>query len=93
MKQKKQPKYLGDIVIVIVKVELQSGVIVLPQDHRQHHMQPAEVVGIGSTCSLKDDLKVGELVIVDLHLGTRIKLDGKEAIVYDTEDIKGKFES
>jgi hypothetical protein len=40
MKQKKQPKYLGDIVIVIVKVELQSGAIVLPQDHRQHHMQP-----------------------------------------------------
>ena len=93
MKQKKQPKYLGDIVIVSVKVEQQSGAIVLPQEHRQHHIQLAEVVGIGSKCSLKDDLKVGDIVYANLHLGTRIKLDGKEAIVYDTEDIHGKLEA
>ena len=91
----KKSKYtvLGNVVVVIVKEEKLSGSLVLPQEHRQSNMQFGEVVGIGSTCDWKDELAIGDTVSINLHLGTRLKLDGKDCIVYDSEDIHGKIEA
>lgn len=79
-------KYLGDIVVVVLaaKRERKSGII-LPEVSQSDRIVEATVVATGSKCKLP--VKPGDTVMVDSYLGTRRKMDNKDVVVYDSEDI------
>lgn len=82
--------YLKDVVIVIPDTpQFGNTLIVLPEEHQVHHIQHGTVMALGKKC--KADLKVGDKVIIDLYVGTRIVFDGITHIVYDSSDIRGKI--
>lgn len=83
-------KWLKDVVVVKFHDNGYDGNLVLPIDikHTEKYCQ-AEVIAIGSKFRFKDDVKVGDYVIVDSWLGTRRTYDKiGEAVTFDGEDIQ-----
>ena len=87
-------KPLGDKVIVeILKAEDKTkGGIILP-DTAKEKPQEAKVIAVGSGKTLENgkviapDVKVGDIVIFGKYSGSEVKVDDKEYLIIDSDDI------
>ncbi|HEY9765697.1 MAG TPA: co-chaperone GroES [Chroococcales cyanobacterium] len=86
---------LGDRVVVkVVKQEMTSGGIVLP-DTAQEKPQLGEVIAVGTGRLMdngnraKMEVGAGNKVLFAKYAGTEIKLDGEEYLVISEKDILG----
>ncbi|HBN08689.1 MAG TPA: co-chaperone GroES [Cyanobacteria bacterium UBA8530] len=86
---------LGDRVVVkVVKQEMTSGGIVLP-DTAQEKPQLGEVIAVGTGRLMdngnraKMEVEAGNKVLFAKYAGTEIKLDGEEYLVISEKDILG----
>lgn len=87
-------KPLGDKVIVEVlsAEEKTKGGIILP-DTAKEKPQEAKVIAVGSGKTLENgkvvapDVKVGDIVIFGKYSGSEIKVDDKEYLIIDADDI------
>lgn len=87
-------KPLGDKVIVEVlsAEEKTKGGIILP-DTAKEKPQEAKVIAVGSGKTLENgkvvapDVKVGDIVIFGKYSGSEVKVDDKEYLIIDADDI------
>ena len=87
-------KPLGDKVIVEVldAKEKSSGGIILP-DNAQEKPQEAKVLAVGSGKTLGNgkvvppELKAGDTVLFGKYSGNEVKLDGKEFLIIQQDDV------
>ena len=87
-------KPLGDKVIVEVlgAKDRTKGGIVLP-DSAQEKPQEAKVLAVGSGKVLKNgkivppELKTGDTVLFGKYSGNEVKLDGKEFLIIQQDDV------
>ena len=87
-------KPLGDKVIVEVlsAEEKTKGGIILP-DTAKEKPQEAKVIAVGSGKTLENgkvvapDVKAGDIVIFGKYSGSEVKVDGKEYLIIDVDDI------
>jgi chaperonin GroES len=87
-------KPLGDKVIVEVlsAEEKTKGGIILP-DTAKEKPQEAKVIAVGSGKVLDNgktvapDVKAGDIVIFGKYSGSEVKVDGKEYLIIDADDI------
>lgn len=86
---------LGDRVVVkVVKNEMTSGGIVLP-DTAQEKPQLGEVIAVGNGRVLdngersKMEVEAGNKILFAKYAGTEVKLDGEEFLVISEKDILG----
>lgn len=89
---------LGDRVVVkVVKNEMTSGGIVLP-DTAQEKPQLGEVIAVGNGRLLdsgeraKMEVQTGNKILFAKYAGTEVKLDGEEYLVISEKDILGIVE-
>ncbi len=78
---------LGERVLVErteVENKTASGIII--PDNAKEKPQTAKVVAIGSKV---EDVKVNDTIVFEQYRGTEIKLDGKEYIILNIENILG----
>jgi len=89
-------KPLGDKVIVEVlsAEEKTKGGIILP-DTAKEKPQEAKVIAVGSGKVLDNgktvapDVKAGDIIIFGKYSGSEVKVDGKEYLIIDADDILG----
>lgn len=87
-------KPLGEKVIVeILKAEDKTkGGIILP-DTAKEKPQEAKVIAVGSGKTLENgkvvapDVKAGDIVIFGKYSGSEVKVDDKEYLIIDADDI------
>lgn len=87
-------KPLGDKVIVEVlsAEEKTKGGIILP-DTAKEKPQEAKVIAVGSGKTLENgkvvapDAKVGDIVIFGKYSGSEVKVDDREYLIIDADDI------
>ncbi|OGX29951.1 MAG: co-chaperone GroES [Omnitrophica WOR_2 bacterium RIFCSPLOWO2_12_FULL_51_24] len=87
-------KPLGDKVIVEVlsAEEKTKGGIILP-DTAKEKPQEAKVIAVGSGKTLENgkvvapDVKAGDIVIFGKYSGSEVKVDDKEYLIIDADDI------
>ena len=87
-------KPLGDKVIVEVlnAKEKSSGGIILP-DNAQEKPQEAKVLAVGSGKTLGNgkvvppELKAGDTILFGKYSGNEVKLDGKEFLIIQQDDV------
>ncbi|MFA5094635.1 MAG: co-chaperone GroES [Candidatus Omnitrophota bacterium] len=87
-------KPLGDKVIVEVlsAEEKTKGGIILP-DTAKEKPQEAKVIAVGSGKVLDNgktvapEVKTGDIVIFGKYSGSEVKVDGKEYLIIDSDDI------
>lgn len=87
-------KPLGDKVIVEVlsAEEKTKGGIILP-DTAKEKPQEAKVIAVGSGKTLENgkvvapDVKSGDIVIFGKYSGSEVKVDDKEYLIIDADDI------
>ena len=87
-------KPLGDKVIVEVlsAEEKTKGGIILP-DTAKEKPQEAKVIAVGSGKVLDNgktvapDVKAGDIIIFGKYSGSEVKVDGKEYLIIDADDI------
>ena len=87
-------KPLGDKVIVEVlsAEEKTKGGIILP-DTAKEKPQEAKVIAVGSGKTLESgkvvapDVKAGDIVIFGKYSGSEVKVDDKEYLIIDADDI------
>ena len=87
-------KPLGDKVIVEVlsAEEKTKGGIILP-DTAKEKPQEAKVIAVGSGKILENgkvvapDVKAGDIVIFGKYSGSEVKVDDKEYLIIDADDI------
>ncbi len=87
-------KPLGDKVIVEVlsAEEKTKGGIILP-DTAKEKPQEAKVIAVGSGKVLDNgktvapEVKAGDIVIFGKYSGSEVKVDGKEYLIIDNDDI------
>jgi len=87
-------KPLGDKVIVEVlsAEEKTKGGIILP-DTAKEKPQEAKVIAVGSGKTLENgkvvapDVKVGDIVIFGKYSGSEVKVEDKEYLIIDADDI------
>jgi len=87
-------KPLGDKVIVeILKAEDKTkGGIILP-DTAKEKPQEAKVIAVGSGKTLENgkvvapDVKAGDIIIFGKYSGSEVKVDDKEYLIIDADDI------
>ena len=87
-------KPLGDKVIVeILKAEDKTkGGIILP-DTAKEKPQEAKVIAVGSGKTLENgkvvapDVKTGDIIIFGKYSGSEVKVDDKEYLIIDADDI------
>jgi len=87
-------KPLGDKVIVEVlsAEEKTKGGIILP-DTAKEKPQEAKVIAVGSGKVLDNgktvapDVKAGDIIIFGKYSGSEVKIDGKEYLIIDADDI------
>ena len=80
-------KPLGERVLVErteVENKTASGIII--PDNAKEKPQTAKVVAVGSKV---EDIKVGEVVVFEQYRGTEIKLEAKDYLVLNVENIIG----
>lgn len=80
-------KPLGERVLVErteVENKTASGIII--PDNAKEKPQTAKVVAIGSKV---EDVKVNDTIVFEQYRGTEIKLEGKEYIILNIENILG----
>jgi chaperonin GroES len=87
-------KPLGDKVIVEVlsAEEKTKGGIIIP-DTAKEKPQEAKVIAVGSGKVLDNgktvapDVKAGDIIIFGKYSGSEVKVDGKEYLIIDADDI------
>ena len=87
-------KPLGDKIIVEVleSADKTKGGIILP-DSAKEKPQEAKVVAVGSGKTLPNgkivasELKVGDKVIFGKYSGSEVKVDSKEYLIIDSDDV------
>jgi chaperonin GroES len=87
-------KPLGDKVIVEVlsAEDKTKGGIILP-DNAKEKPQEAKVIAVGSGKVLDNgktvapDVKTGDIIIFGKYSGSEVKVDGKEYLIIDADDI------
>lgn len=80
-------KPLGERVLVErteVENKTASGIII--PDNAKEKPQTAKVVAIGNKI---EDLKVGDTIVFEEYRGSEIKLDGKDYLILNLENIMG----
>lgn len=87
-------KPLGDKIIVEVleSADKSRGGIIVP-DSAKEKPQEAKVIAVGSGKTLPNgktvatDLKVGDKVIFGKYSGSEVKVEGKEYLIIDSDDV------
>ncbi|GAB1467210.1 MULTISPECIES: co-chaperone GroES [Aliarcobacter] len=80
-------KPLGERVLVErteVENKTASGIII--PDNAKEKPQTAKVIAVGSKV---EDVKVGDTIVFEQYRGTEIKLEGKDYLVLNVENIIG----
>lgn len=80
-------KPLGERVLVErteVENKTQSGIYI--PDNAKEKPQTAKVVAVGSKI---EDVKIGDVVVFEQYRGTEIKIDGKDYLVLNLENVIG----
>lgn len=80
-------KPLGERVLVErteVENKTASGIII--PDNAKEKPQTAKVVAIGNKI---EDLKVGDTIVFEQYRGSEIKLDGRDYLILNLENIMG----
>lgn len=80
-------KPLGERVLVErteVENKTASGIII--PDNAKEKPQTAKVVAIGNKI---EDVKVGDTIVFEQYRGSEIKLDGKDYLILNLENIMG----
>lgn len=80
-------KPLGERVLVErteVENKTASGIII--PDNAKEKPQTAKVVAVGTKV---EDIKVGDLIVFEQYRGAELKLEGKEYLVLNIENIIG----
>jgi len=80
-------KPLGERVLVerTEAVNQTASGIYIP-DNAQEKSQTAKVVAIGSKV---EDVKVGDIVVFEQYRGSELKIDGKDYIILNIENVMG----
>lgn len=80
---------LKDVVVVEHLLKPKSTTLHIPETADKHTtgLVEARVVYLGSKCSIKDEIKIGDTVLVPYHFGDRLVVDDKKLVVYNTEDV------
>ena len=83
----------GKIIVEVLKAEDKTrGGIILP-DTAKEKPQEAKVIAVGSGKTLENgkviapDVKAGDIVIFGKYSGSEVKVDGKEYLIIDADDI------
>ena len=80
-------KPLGERVLVKrTEVENKTASGIYIPDNAKEKPQTAEVVAIGNKV---EDVKVGDTIVFEQYRGTEIKLEGKDYLVLNVENIIG----
>ena len=80
------------MVEVLEAKEVTKGGIVLP-DTAQEKPQEAKVIAVGSGKTLENgkvvapDVKTGDIIIFGKYSGSEVKVDDKEYLIIDADDI------
>ena len=78
---------LGERVLVKrTEVENKTASGIYIPDNAKEKPQTAEVVAIGNKV---EDVKVGDTIVFEQYRGTEIKLEGKDYLVLNVENIIG----
>lgn len=80
-------KPLGERVLVErteVENKTASGIII--PDNAKEKPQSAKVIAIGNKV---EDVKVGDTIVFEQYRGTEIKLEGKEYLILNIENVIG----
>ncbi len=80
-------KPLGERVLVErteVENKTASGIII--PDNAKEKPQTAKVIAVGSKV---EDIKVGDVVVFEQYRGSEIKLEGKDYLILNLENIMG----
>ena len=83
----------GKIIVEVLKAEDKTkGGIILP-DTAKEKPQEAKVIAVGSGKTLENgkviapDVKVGDIVIFGKYSGSEVKVDDREYLIIDADDI------
>ena len=80
-------KPLGERVLVKrTEVENKTASGIYIPDNAKEKPQTAEVMAIGTKV---EDIKVGDTIVFEQYRGTEIKLEGKDYLVLNVENIIG----
>ena len=80
-------KPLGERVLVKrAEVESKTASGIYIPDNAKEKPQTAEVMAIGTKV---EDIKVGDTIVFEQYRGTEIKLEGKDYLVLNVENIIG----
>ena len=80
-------KPLGERVLVKrTEVENKTASGIYIPDNAKEKPHTAEVVAIGNKV---EDVKVGDIIVFEQYRGTEIKLEGKDYLVLNVENIIG----
>ena len=87
-------KPLGDKVIVeVLKAEDKTKGGILIPDTAKEKPQEAKVIAVGSGKTLENgkvvapDVKTGDIIIFGKYSGSEVKVDDKEYLIIDADDI------
>lgn len=86
-------RFLGDVVIVEhIGKNIESSILYIPDDAKSKAGGiRARVIAIGEKFPFRDELSIGDVVIVPEQLGSRGRVpEIPQAIVYDGEDVLAK---
>ena len=83
----------GKVIVEILKAEEKTkGGIILP-DTAKEKPQEAKVIAVGSGKTLENgkvvapDVKAGDIIIFGKYSGSEVKVDDKEYLIIDADDI------
>ncbi len=83
----------GKVIVEILKAEDKTkGGIIIP-DTAKEKPQEAKVIAVGSGKTLENgkvvapDVKTGDIVIFGKYSGSEVKVDGREYLIIDADDI------
>ena len=83
----------GKVIVEILKAEDKTkGGIILP-DTAKEKPQEAKVIAVGSGKTLENgkviapDVKAGDIIIFGKYSGSEVKVDDKEYLIIDADDI------
>ena len=83
----------GKVIVEILKAEDKTkGGIIIP-DTAKEKPQEAKVIAVGSGKTLENgkvvapDVKAGDIIIFGKYSGSEVKVDDKEYLIIDSDDI------